>query len=39
MHTSPNCAISDFELFSRITPTKNRGRLAEIFTYLKTRIL
>ena len=28
-----------FELRSQIAPTKRRGRLAEIFTYLKTRML
>ena len=36
---SPNYAVSDFELFSRIAPVKSRGRSAEIFAYLKTRIL
>ena len=39
MKTSPNYAISDFELSSRIAPMESRGRIAEIFTYLKTRIL
>ena len=28
-----------FELRSRIAPIKSRGRLAEIFIYLRTRIL
>ena len=28
-----------FELRSRIAPIKSRGRPAEIFTYIKTRIL
>ena len=39
LETSPNYAISDFELRSRISSIKSRGRPAEIFTYLITRIL